>query len=496
MSRLARVCTGTGASSRNGGAPLRAEGRKRLMPAVLALVMIAALQPLAAQAELTDELWGHWPFDNDFADASGNGRDLTGAGISIDLVNQKAGSGTARAEGAENSYLSRSGFPTGSTSVTFAAWFNRDNNACCLGYGVIGAGSTAGGGHLLMRAGASSSIRIGADLTSSSDNWHASATTFSAVTWIYLVVTYDHVSKEVRLYTDGTLDANFPVTLTDPLNLGSGDLRVCGDLYNDNELDGFIDEVGVWTRALSASEVTDLVNANGQVLTAGVTNDLWAYWAMDGDFTDSSVNGRDLSNVSPVIIQTADKQAGAGAAEFNDGRLVQSSGFPTGSTSVTYAAWFNIDNLCPGLGCGVIGAGSKTPHGSHFMVRAGASGTIRVGADLSSSSDNWHTSATTFSALTWIYLVVTYDHVSKDVRLYTDGTLDGNFPVTLTDPLNLGSGDLRIGGDAYNDNDHEGRIDEAAVWTRVLSAAEVTQLYNANGQITGPGPAGTVVIIK
>jgi len=129
-------------------------------------------------------------------------------------------------------------------------------------------------------------------------------------------------------------------------------------------------------------------------------------------------------------------------------------------------------------------------------VRAGASGTIRVGADLSSSSDNWHTSATTFSALTWIYLVVTYDHVSKDVRLYTDGTLDGNFPVTLTDPLNLGSGDLRIGGDAYNDNDHEGRIDEAAVWTRVLSAAEVTQLYNANGQITGPGPAGTVVIIK
>ena len=127
------------------------------------------------------------------------------------------------------------------------------------------------------------------------------------------------------------------------------------------------------------------------------------------------------------------------------------------------------------------------------MVRAGAgTGNIRVGADLSSGSDNWHASDTTFSALTWIYLVVTYDHVSKEVRLYTDGTLDANFPVTLTDPLNLGSGDFRIGGDGYNDNDLDGRIDEASVWTHALSAAEVTQLYNSNGQISF-SVSGTII---
>lgn len=103
---------------------------------------------------------------------------------------------------------------------------------------------------------------------------------------------------------------------------------------------------------------------------------------------------------------------------------------------------------------------------------------------------------TPFAADTWIHLVLTYDKDTKEVRLYTDGTLDTAIdPVTLTDPLNLGSGDLRVGGDAYNDNDASALIDEAAVWTRVLSAAEVTELYNANGQIITVSP-GVVVIVR
>jgi concanavalin A-like lectin/glucanase superfamily protein len=72
-------------------------------------------------------------------------------------------------------------------------------------------------------------------------------------TWTHLATTYD--GSRIRLYVNGRLVAT--TTQRGPLVTGSGALTIgnyCGDRF-----DGLIDEVRVYDRALSASEIlTDL----------------------------------------------------------------------------------------------------------------------------------------------------------------------------------------------------------------------------------------------
>jgi len=64
-------------------------------------------------------------------------------------------------------------------------------------------------------------------------------------------------TNEVKVYIDGVLDAQGTDTTTLPLNMGA----VLGARYNfANLYNGHFDEVGIWKRALSSTEITELHN--------------------------------------------------------------------------------------------------------------------------------------------------------------------------------------------------------------------------------------------
>ena len=87
--------------------------------------------------------------------------------------------------------------------------------------------------------------------------------------WNHIVMTYDQVN--IKLYVNGSLKATTPHN--DDLNISTSGISIGErDQYNGYfyHTDGIIDDIGIWDRALSEQEVTNLYN---ETLTTIELND-------------------------------------------------------------------------------------------------------------------------------------------------------------------------------------------------------------------------------
>jgi len=84
---------------------------------------------------------------------------------------------------------------------------------------------------------------------------HSTTTTYAANTWYHVVGVSD--GTDLRVYVNGSLDCT-PVSHTSGIFNGSEAFKVVSDHYTNGA--GYIDEVGVWSRALSSTEVADIYN--------------------------------------------------------------------------------------------------------------------------------------------------------------------------------------------------------------------------------------------
>src|SRR5207244_2858272 len=86
----------------------------------------------------------------------------------------------------------------------------------------------------------------------------------------------------------------------------------------------------------------------------------------------------------------------------------------------------------------------------------------------------------TFGALstaTWYQVVITYASSSGAILLYVNNATPDSGTASFT-PVVSSTGPLRIGVDAST-NFWDGRVQRAGLWKKVLSASEVSQLYNS-----------------
>jgi len=87
----------------------------------------------------------------------------------------------------------------------------------------------------------------------------------------------------------------------------------------------------------------------------------------------------------------------------------------------------------------------------------------------------------------WTHVCFTYiEGSSTGLRLYVNGQEDPNSPASTIGigAINSGSAALRIGLGNNDGRDFDGMIDEAAIWSRVLSASEIYDLYINSGPIS------------
>jgi hypothetical protein len=281
--------------------------------------------------------------------------------------------------------------------------------------------------------------------------------------WQHLAVTFDDASNEVILYIDGNSHTVTSYTGTITGNTSALQFTESGNRC----FNGTMDEVRIYTRALSADEVKRLYNIGKGVSTAASqqnkqTLGLVGYWTFDGpDISgttayDRSGQGNNGTINGPV---KAGGKIGQGLNFSQNTHRVTMSGPDLGNT-YTLSAWFNIRSF-PSSWSSLI----SQDNNNAFCL----SNTNKV-SFYYSSTDHLNNTAINFNQ--WHHAAVVTN--SGNVTFYLDGAADGT--ATGAPALNL----RYIGTDVSQDT-LDGKIDEVRVYNRALSADEIKALYNQAG---------------
>ena len=271
---------------------------------------------------------------------------------------------------------------------------------------------------------------------------------------------------------------------------------------------GKVDDVRVYNRALSAAEVKQLyrlggnainassgVLATGSTLSPGSNNGLVGHWSFDGkDVVSGKVKDRSGSgnDGSPSGIATS--------TFYTTGKLGQAFNFDgtddyieTGNTSTlnfertdrfSVGVW--VKTATTQTGREILGNGAYSQNGWSVINID----TNQVRFALANSSSNRvvidANPPASYYAGSWTYIVFTYDGTSlaSGVISYMNGGLVTQD--TVSDTLSasiLTANSFRIGYGYHTSNIFNGLIDDVRIYNRVLSAAEIKQLYRLGGGV-------------
>ncbi len=111
--------------------------------------------------------------------------------------------------------------------------------------------------------------------------------------WHHVVATYDSSTERFKIYVDGAERANQKFLGFGTIGTNNNDISI-GSYRGLNyfQLDGLLDDMAVWNRALNSKEVLSLWN-NGdgkRVDDSNLTRGLEAYWQMENNWLDTLNN--------------------------------------------------------------------------------------------------------------------------------------------------------------------------------------------------------------
>jgi len=229
----------------------------------------------------TTGLLGWWPFNGNANDESGNGNNGTVNGAT--LTTDRYGN-TSSAYNFNGNYIrTLQPGPLGGGSRTVSFWLNMNNNS--LVSHSISYGSNASGGtrfSIAVQPACSSAVGTDINLIASSISTNGA---LDIGNWHHMVIVFDSAQnqniEDIKYYLDGVLinqlcgNVN---TTGSVINTGSSEPLTFGrycDLQSTQNngylFYGSLDDIGIWNRALTQQEVTNLYNAS-MTSIAEVTN--------------------------------------------------------------------------------------------------------------------------------------------------------------------------------------------------------------------------------
>jgi len=324
------------------------------------------------------------------------------------------------------------------------------------------------------------------------------ATAFSDISgWNHVAVVVSDMSTSpaASLYLNGSVvDTDTGTTAATDRSTWDTNFRTGFAGTGDRYFDGQIDDVRIYGRALSASEIQHLYDMGGP------GSGLVGYWKLDetsGTTVVDSAGDSDgawQSDDSPSDVKS-DKGILDNAISLDGGDAVDLGQDPdfdfSGTNAFTISAWVYADDTSC---CQAVFARGSFPGGSdNFAYHFGkyqVDGTrwITKISD-GSSAPTIVTSVGTMEAGVWQHMVLTWD--GTDLILYKDATSIGSSNQPGFSLWDGGSVDAYretgIGFNAKNDSNHwNGKIDNVRVYDRALSASEVTALYEMGFPCASP----------
>jgi hypothetical protein len=284
--------------------------------------------------------------------------------------------------------------------------------------------------------------------------------------WHYIAATYDGTT--MRIYIDGVqtgtqtgFTGNLP-NLAGALHIGADYQATPANFFN-----GSIDDVRIYNRALSPTEIQNLYGSGQVTYQAPSNQGLVGYWPLnEGVGTkagDASGNGN--SGVMVGSVSWVNGKLGKGVYSLT-GRIEINSIPLAGPFTVSY--WYKTSiNSQTGV---IIGeATGNSGGGPKIGIVAG-----KLFIRLITSSDN---TASTPTANLWHHVVLTRGSGDK-VDLYVDG---GSAQRLFSDAAQTGTYTVNklMANGSDSSQHYDGNLDDVRIYNRALSATEVLQLYNS-----------------
>lgn len=466
-------------------------------------------------ASLRNGLAVYLPFEDNYTDASGNNRHGTAVG-SPSFAAGKVGRRAVRvsSQQASSSYnyvtLGENGsVPFGQDSdFTVAFWMKTER---VVGDPSIVANKNwASGNNTGWSIGTQTDGRIEWNYKRSSESRKdldlvQRGNLLNTPNWVHVTVVW-RINGNAETYFNGDLVDSRSIApgsgdIYDPslaLNLGQDGTGQ----YGYGEWDGLLDEVAIWTRALSAGEVLTLY-AYGlfgdSILAPAITHQLGAHLKFEGNYQDSSGSGNHGTPVgSPAFAPGISGQGirlntDRGAGVFNYVTLGNGPGVRFGETAdftVSFWAKLNAWSADPAF---VANKNWGSGNNVGWVIATDSDGRVQWNyrrRNPDSPRKDFDSVGGIVSDLGWHHVVVVFG-INDEAVTYIDGVevaLDRNgAPArkditpstgTLFDPalaLNIG----QDGTGAYTDaNLFDAIMDDVAFWNRKLSAREVAVIYS------------------
>ncbi len=307
--------------------------------------------------------------------------------------------------------------------------------------------------------------------------------------WHHVAVTVSRANQgRTILYLDGAADfsLNYAPQFDFTTNAAIGSR---GDAQTSDVFFGAIDELAIYNRPLAASEIQAIFNAGTagkcKPLATAAPNDQIFWLAGDGETRDSSGSGNDATPASGMSAPTYSIGKVGQSLTLNGGLFnsLQFASIPDSAAlrpqSLTVEGWgrlTSVDSAAPTFFGKALGTGNADSYVVWYQ-----SGTLH-GA-VCNNGGCLQLNAPSFSLNVWHHIALSYDDpggaATKTLVLYVDGVAvasgTGGAIAYDTHPALIGADfdfeSIRFGW--------TGGIDELALYSRALSAAEIQSINNA-----------------
>ncbi|MDO9067567.1 MAG: LamG-like jellyroll fold domain-containing protein [Deltaproteobacteria bacterium] len=302
-------------------------------------------------------------------------------------------------------------------------------------------------------------------------------------TWTHIAGSSDGTT--LKLFINGQLAASGAGTLgpenDDPLKLGAA--GTCGT----GPFGGFIDEMTIYHRTLSAEEIAASYNAGSAGKCRSCTPapaDMAAWWMAENNAEDS-VGSHDGTLVNGATFASGKVDTAFSFDGVNDAIHVGMLGdIGLNETQpFSISAWVNSHD--PATASQVIAG--------NYMGEPGGIGNFSTYLRINDSKlifalSQRQLSDTNIEAAIspgWQYVTATYDGMS--LRLFINGTLKTSTDRTFSDSIDntrgwdIGNLSPETNATHGFNSSFNGEIDELAIFDRALSSDEIAAIYNAGG---------------
>jgi gliding motility-associated-like protein len=483
----------------------------------------------------TNGLMGWWPLDGNANDISGNGYNGTAYGVtatddrhgnnnsafSFDITSTGWGSAKDRIvitdDAIANAWYQANAF-------TISTWIKLDTKT----------GSFANRPHTILGVWDGNGTPITRHQISASNyqstrlNSTVGGTTPVANNdWVHVVTTWD--GDTLRHYQNGIPAGHSYLSYSIPSSTNYGDITF-GELHMGNghwyHFVGSMDDMGVWDRALSNNEISQLYNApvpcsnitighnppdvcsnndttllyvtlgtgNNHIanpLLGSLSADLIAFYPFNGNADDTSGNGY---NGTPSNLSNAADRLGNpnSAFEFNGtNSRIEVGTLPaidcSSDGAFTVSGWFKSNQQNEGR---ILSFYPTTPDGTFAFQWSfnPSTSVLHVNVAKSQSANApWAVITTTISNPSqWNHAVMTYEDGS--LKLFINGSLAGSSQYTGPYAAKGANTVFNVDYISYDPNERfDGFIDDIGIWNNALSIDKIKALYTGQSILWSTG---------